>query len=104
MAGASGKMDVHRIAGNLATATLSGNLARGDMHLTTTPVNDPNGQDGQSTTLSSLRQQPTYEVLGWSFGNSDAAPWAMPDKAGFPILYWQKAKPVVSGALLKGRH
>ncbi|WP_354684641.1 hypothetical protein [Cupriavidus necator] len=40
-----------------------------------------------------MQQRATYEALGWTFGDNDAAPWVMPDNSayrpydpGYPIL------------------
>jgi hypothetical protein len=54
------------------------------------------GQDGLSKTDDELKQQATYEAIGYSFGNTEAAPWSIVEGSGYPKLFFMDGTPVVS--------
>ncbi|GHT14892.1 hypothetical protein AGMMS4956_13660 [Bacteroidia bacterium] len=54
------------------------------------------GQDGLTTPDADLKQQATYTNIGWSFGNTEAAPWTIDESNDYPQLCFMVDTPFVS--------
>jgi hypothetical protein len=45
---------------------------------------------GENKTQEELKQQKTYEDIGWKFGANNDNPWNIDEGSSYPYLYWQK--------------
>jgi hypothetical protein len=77
-----------RIVGNIGmNSVVSDNFALETMTVKGNIVSDSNS-NGAGKSKDELKEQSTYESLGWSFGNDDTSPWKM--HGDYPTFYWQK--------------
>jgi hypothetical protein len=81
---------VGRIVSSIWNVT--NNHARSDMNTGSshTPDSDPNGIDGADVTLAATQVQSWWEnTVGFSFGNTENAPWQWDATTQRPRLYWE---------------
>jgi hypothetical protein len=81
--------DIGRIIGNInSNNDIVGNIALDTMDIKVA-VQDGSGYDGTGKSEGDLKNQLTYETIGWKFGTNDDEPWQI-DNNGLLYLYWQK--------------
>jgi hypothetical protein len=85
---------IHRIAGVIGNPDGDGinNFA-----LDTLPESfdiDSAQEHGENVTAEALQEQPTYEIMGWQFGDSEDSPWRLPSEGegNYPLMYWESAE------------
>jgi hypothetical protein len=81
-----------RIVGYISssgTVTITNNFALDAMQAVGGSFDTDSAYYGIDKTEAQLKDQSTYEGLGWQFGNSGEAIWKMPSGGGYPIVDWQ---------------
>lgn len=99
--GTGAMTDFNRIVGNVSTPAVYNNNLAGEsvrfLNVTGKVISSGlDSKDGLTKTDAELKQQITYEQIGYTFGNQENSPWSMSQTSTTPTLWFVESGPVNS--------